>query len=115
MPRRKLPYQEGYWIAVPLPKGGWAAGVIARAPRAGKILFGYFFATRFDNPPALNVLRDFKSSQSAIRRMFGDLALLNGRWRVIGRSEDWNRDLWPVTTFVHYDGLKGRPLKREYQ
>ena len=35
MARRKLPYDEGDWAAVPLEGGGYALGLIARMDRGG--------------------------------------------------------------------------------
>jgi hypothetical protein len=39
----KLPYSEGSVFLVPLRKGGYARGVVARASPKGKGLLGYFF------------------------------------------------------------------------
>jgi hypothetical protein len=114
VPRRKLPYSEGDWIAVPLPQAGWSVGIIARSPRLGNILFGYFFPYWYELPPAFDVVSRFQPSQAVLIAMFGDLGILQGRWKVIGRSEIWNRFVWPMTSFAHYDLLNGRPYIREY-
>jgi hypothetical protein len=97
-----------------LPKGGWAAAILARSPRTGKVLFGYFFSKRYEQPPATETLSGFTPSDAILIRMFGDLGLLNGRWKVIGHSENWSRDRWPMPAFVHYDAVSGKPYKREY-
>ena len=113
MPKRKLPYNEGDWIAIPLPQGGWAAGVIARVQQ-GHTLLGYFFGVAFDQIPGVEEISYFTPSQAILIRMFSDLGIRQQRWKIIGPSETWNRNLWPMTAFVHYDLLNGRPYKREY-
>jgi hypothetical protein len=113
VPKRKLPYTEGDWIAVPLPQGGWAAGIIARV-QAGHILLGYFFGVAFQQIPGVDEVSNFTPSQAILIRRFGDLGIRQQRWKIIGRSEVWDRQLWPMTAFVHYDLVNGRPYKREY-
>jgi len=46
-------YREGTWFAVPLPGGGYALGIVARANPKG-VLVGYFFAQRNPVVPSLD-------------------------------------------------------------
>ena len=102
MPRRKLNYQEGDWIAVPLEQGGYCVGVIARCDRKGAIL-GYFFGPRIFEIPDISELSNFKASEAILIRDFGDLGLLDYGWPVIGKLDDWNSEQWPVPDFGYID------------
>ncbi|MGH9822314.1 MAG: Imm26 family immunity protein [Blastocatellia bacterium] len=56
--KRKLPYVEGDWFAVPLDDQGYALGMIARARPRGRMLFGYFIGPRRREAPALAEVSD---------------------------------------------------------
>lgn len=36
-----LPYREGTWFSVPMPTGGYAVGVVARATPGGGVTLRY--------------------------------------------------------------------------
>ena len=40
--------------------------------------------------------------------MFGDLGLINGEWRVLGRLPDWRRGDWPVPVFGRVSRIRER-------
>jgi len=85
MARRKRPYTEGDWIAVPLTGGGFAVGVVARANRKGGLL-GYFFGSRYQTLPSVASVAGHRAEDAILVRIFGDLGLIDGRWPVLGKA-----------------------------
>ena len=75
------PYSEGSVFIVPLRKGGYARGVIARSDPKGVILFGYFFGPRLASADAA-VLNDLDPANAILRVRFGALGLRNGEWPI---------------------------------
>lgn len=112
MARRKQHYKEGDWFAVPLEGGGYALGLIARMRGSG--VFGYFFGRRYSKVPSLADAASLTPSDAIQRLIFGDLDLLEGRWAVLGSLPDWDRQAWPMPSFVHKDVLSGRLYIRTY-
>ena len=100
----KLPYSEGSVCRVPLRDGGAARGVVARAPRRGKVLFGYFFGPRLSATEPIRT-DDLRPGEAALKLMFGDLGLINGEWTLHGRVPNWDRSEWPMPDFVIRDPL----------
>jgi len=110
----ELPYKEGDWFAVPLRDGGFAVGLVARARRQGKILFGYFFGPRRASPPSLDELAGL-SPKDALRALcFGDLGMIEQKWPIIGQLPCWSREEWPMQDFVRRDEISGRAWRVRY-
>jgi hypothetical protein len=105
MARKKLPYQEGDWFAVPLGDGSYAVGLVARMDRKGGVL-GYFFGPRREQPPAKADIMHLTHADAVWISHFGDLGLLEGLWPIIGRVGPWNRADWPMPVFgaISVDG-----------
>jgi hypothetical protein len=109
---KKVPYREGDWFAVPLQGGGYSVGIVARKPRNGDILLGYFFGPRRLNVPVLDEVHKYKASNAMLVRMFGDTALKRGEWPVLGTVEPWDTHLWPMPDFGRYAApLAGYPAR----
>jgi len=110
----KLPYSEGSAFLVPLKGGGYARGVIARAPPKGKILMGYFFGPRLELPADATV-DDLRAADAVLRLRFGDLGLIKGRWPVLGKPSTWSRSEWSIPDFVRRDPLgRLKPILVQY-
>lgn len=103
-------YSEGSVFLVPLRKGGYARGVIARSDPNGVILFGYFFGPCLPSADAA-VLNDLAPHDAILRVMFGALGLRNGKWPILGTVPKWNRSEWPMPDFARRDPL-GRMKSR---
>jgi hypothetical protein len=107
----KLSYQEGDWFAVPLDRGGYALGIIARMSALG-VLLGYFFGPRRSELPTLADARELTADQAIWIARFSDRGL-RGRtrsriaWPVLGRLDDWNRYDWKMPTFGRKDSVTG--------
>lgn len=95
VPRRR----EGDWFAIPLAASGYAVGLVARAPRRGDTLFGYFFGPiRSDLPPA-EELRAYARGDAICVARFEDDALVDGRWPILVSPDNWQRSAWPMPEF----------------
>lgn len=114
MSRKKLPYQEGDWFAVPLRDGGYGIGLIARARRTGKALCGYFFGPWRKTVPPLTEVSSLRPADAILICIFGDLSLYHEEWPIIGHSEPWDRGAWPMPTFARIDDDGKKAWKVEF-
>ncbi len=99
-----LPYAEGSVFIVPLREGGYARGVVARSNDTGRVLLGYFFGPKFDTIDEASSV-EIDPEDALLRIRFGDLALINGEWPVIGKIDQWDPSMWPMPDFVRKDPL----------
>jgi hypothetical protein len=90
--------REGNWYAIPLRDGGYGIGLVARKGKGG-ILFGYFFGPRSEQPPTLEDTKDLTPEIAVYRSMFGDLGIQEGKWPLLGKRDEWNREQWPMPEF----------------
>lgn len=111
--KRKPPYAEGDWFAVPLRAGGYGVGVVARADGKGGVI-GYFFGPRLATPPELEALSSNTPNSAVLVANLGDLGLLRGEWKLLGRHRAWKREEWPIPVFVRRDAVTGQPRKIIY-
>lgn len=114
MGKRKLPYKEGDWFAVPLREGAYALGLIARSSSKGKVLFGYFFGPMRRTLPCIADTKSLTPADAVLIGMFGDLDLFSGRWPLLGSAVPWNRSAWPMPFFVRTDSVSGKCKLIEY-
>ena len=113
MPRKKLPYKEGDWFAIPLRKGGYALGLVARLDGTGGII-GYFFGPRHEQLPTKEEIMGLSADSAVLIRHFGDLGLLRGEWPIISHSSVWNRAHWPLPAFARISMDDKQALRIEY-
>jgi immunity protein 26 of polymorphic toxin system len=91
--------REGDWFAVPLASSLYVLGLVARAPKRGQTLFGYFFGplqTQIPQPESLVVYRPSDALRAC---RFRDDALRSARWPIIASVSDWDRTAWPMPDF----------------
>jgi hypothetical protein len=91
----KVKYREGDWFAVPLRDGGFAVGLVARA-NPGVVLLGYFFGPMRSEVPKLEDLAGLQPGDAVLIGMFGHLAIVQGKWPLLGRLDGWDRRDWPT-------------------
>lgn len=103
----KLPYTEGSVFAVPLERGGFAIGVVARATRHGRVIFCHFFGPRLTALPPSGLDWQLTPHESVLRLIVGDYGLIHGEWPVIGRLSNWNREEWGMPPFLRTESLRG--------
>jgi len=108
-----LPYREGTWFAVPLRRGGFAVGVVARTSREGKVLLGYFFGPRRRSVPSLADVQSSRPQDATLVVRFGDLSLIQGEWPIVGDTR-LDRSSWTVPDFARTDPLSGRSWRVRY-
>jgi hypothetical protein len=104
--------REGDWFAVPLASGGFGVGFAARLDGRGLVL-GYFSPLRYDESPSLPEAA-FPPDATLRVALFGDLGFIEGRWTILGRTEGWSRDDWPLTDFARHEELTGRCYRTSY-
>ena len=104
-------YQEGDWFLVPLRDGGTALGLAARTSKTG-VTLGYFFQLPEGDLPAAT--SNLQPAAAVLVRLFGDLNIINGQWRVVARAGGWPRERWPLPRFGRVDERAGRAWIVEY-
>ena len=105
---KKLPYKEGDVIAVPLHDSGYALGVVARSSKQGRVLFGYFFGKCYAEVPKDTSSVKLTPGSAVLIIKFGDLGLMNGTWKVVAGTGNWDRTRWPMPKFLRRDDLAER-------
>jgi len=110
----RLPYTEGTWFIVPLSPSGYATGVVVRVSKGGRIFLGYFFGPRLRDKPILDQVCDLRPNDAVGVWRVGDLALIEGRWEILGKAPSWDRDEWLVPQFVRRDLLRPRAWQVTY-
>lgn len=109
-----LPFREGDVFSVPLPTGGWAAGVVVRTTGRGGVLVGYFYGPRRLAPQVGRPEETVNLKSLLLVARFGDLGLIRGEWPISGPIPGWNRMSWPVPAFSSRDPLSGTWWRNEY-
>jgi regulator of ribonuclease activity B/immunity protein 26 of polymorphic toxin system len=95
----KLNYTEGTWFAVPLTSGGFGVGVVARATKKGRVILVYLFGPKREAVPPLSDVAGIDPSAAVIVARIGDLHLFDGKWPLLGRTPEWQRENWPMPMF----------------
>jgi regulator of RNase E activity RraB len=118
--KQTLPFQEGDWVAIPLPKGGYAAALIARVrPRKRYSRFlAYCFTPRHPHPPTLSALLSLRPQDAFYIQIVElirpeDQDALN-QFQVIGRCPCWNPKEWPIPPFLCLVGSEPHPYLEYY-
>lgn len=98
--------REGQFFLLPLGKGSgqYAVGLVARVPRRGGVLLGYFFGPRRREPPGPEWLNGLQASNAVFACRFKDTPLFRGEWRSLSVREPFDRAAWPVPAFHRFDG-----------
>jgi len=118
--KQVLPFHEGDWVAIPLPKGGYAAALIARVrPRKRYSRFlAYCFTPRHPHPPTLSALLSLRPHDAFYTQIVElirpeDQDALN-QFQVLGRCPRWNPKEWPIPPFLDLIGSEPHPYLKYY-
>ena len=100
-PARRLKLSEGQVVRVPLEGEGYAWGVVARVPRRQGVILGHFFVDRDSSArdPSIKEREVFNPDDADLVCICGGLYIREGRWPVVGRVANWDRERWPVREF----------------
>lgn len=109
-----LPYKEGTLFAVPLRRGGYAVGVVARTSTQGKILLAYLFGPARQSVPPADDVKNLRPQDALRVARVGDLSLLDKTWPVIGQLPAWKREEWPMPPFVRRDDIAKKAWRVQY-
>ena len=96
--------REGQFFLLPVERGQYAVGLIARAPRRGGLLLGYFFGPRRINEPSSVWLNARTPQQAVLACRFKDAALFRGEWKLLDELAGFDRAHWPVPAFHRFEG-----------
>ena len=96
--------REAQCFLLPLERGQYAAGLVARAPRRGGVLLGYFFGPRRSTAPDVSWFNGLGPPQAVLACRFKGAPLFHGEWQLLGRLEGFDRLQWPVPAFHRFDG-----------
>lgn len=107
-------YREGEWFSVPLGHGVMAVGLVARRPKRGGLVLGYFFGPPRKQAPDAAELHTFTAAQVQLVCRFREAPLHRGLWQVIGACAKWRHKDWPMPPFLRKEGLSGRAIRVEY-
>ena len=109
-----LPYKEGTLFGVPLRRGGYGVGVVARTSPQGKILLAYLFGPAWKRIPSVDEVKNLRPQDALRVARVGDLSLIDKTWPIIGQVQSWRREEWPMPPFVRYEELTGRSFRVVY-
>lgn len=112
MPRRRLPYRDGTWFAVPLRTSGYGLGLVARHDGRGGVI-GYFFNAHHDKVPLLASVSGTRPADAMLVLRFGDLGLIDNEWPILGELDGWRPEEWPMPVFGRRD-MSGRAYRVIY-
>ena len=100
---------------MPLEGGHYAVGVVARAPKRGGTLFGYFFGPARNAIPSPSELA-YSPEDAVYVCRFYDEPLTTRHWPIIHSSTTWNRSEWPMPEFhnPHSHWLVGHGIAVQY-
>ena len=98
------PYREGHFFLLPVERGAYAVGLIARAPPRGGVLLGYFFGPRRSQAPVAQWLHALHPQQAVLVCRFKDTALYRGEWKLLDPLDSFTRAGWPIPAFHRFDG-----------
>lgn len=107
-------YREGDWFVVPLRRGGYALGLVARRPRRGTVVLGYFFGPARRKFPTAEELANVRAEHVQLVCRLKDSPLHRGAWQIVGHHAHWRRKDWPMPAFLRREGLSGRRIRIEY-
>jgi len=97
-------YQQGQFFLLPLGRSEYAVGLIARVPRRGGVLLGYFFGPRRTKAPDGASLNDLTAAQAVLACRFKDTALMRAEWPLLGMLARFDCSDWPVPAFHRFEG-----------
>ncbi len=97
-------YREGQFFLLPVERGQFAVGLIARAPKRGGVLLGYFFGPRRSTAPDAGWLNGLGAQHAVFVCRFKDAPLHRGEWQLLDALAGFDRSQWPVPAFHRFDG-----------
>lgn len=107
-------YKEGTLFAVPLRRGGYGLGVVARTSPQGKIVLAYLFGPARQAVPTADEVRRLRPEDALRVARIGDLSLVDKTWPIIGELTSWRRKEWPMPPFVRRDDIAKKAWRVQY-
>ncbi len=110
----KLPYKEGSLFAVPLRRGGYAVGLIARTSPRGKTVLAYLFGPARKMVPEADELQNLRPQDALRVARVGDLSLIDETWPIIGQLQSWKHEEWAMPPFARRDDITKKAWRVQY-
>jgi hypothetical protein len=101
--RKRTTIREGCLFCVPLPSGGFCAGLAARVK--APIVLAYVFGPRLPQLPTLQSATNLTTSEPVLVAMAAWRKLRSGDWPVLGQLDRWDRADWPIPPFAQIDSV----------
>lgn len=95
---KKIKYQEGDVIAIPLQTSGYVAGLVARTNKKGSA-FGYFLEPKVDSVSEICLNRKLQPKEAVLACKFGDNSVHGKAWDIIGNYPGFSKEVWKLPFF----------------
>jgi len=109
-----LPYKEGTVFALPLRRGGYAIGIVARTSALGGLFLGYLFGPVSRVIPSLKDVENLRPEDALRIARIGDLSLMEKTWPIIGQIPSWIHEEWPIPPFIRRDDIAKKAWQVQY-
>ena len=115
MTKKRITYKEGDIFGIPLDQDkGFGVVLVARCHKSHGGVLGYFLGPAKKNFPTLSDYLTVKAKDSILIGIFGDLYIIQGKWKYIGSLPDWNKKDWPMPIFGRYNEVDDEAFLIEY-
>lgn len=94
---KKIKLKEGDIFLLPLTDGGFSIGLLARVIPWGAL--GYFFKIKYSEAPQHIDLSLLNKDNVLYIGKFGTRNLYEGKWKLIDKLPNWDRDYWNIPKF----------------
>lgn len=97
---------KGSVFLVPLRSNGYSVGVLIGSNGKG-VCYGYFFGPKLKSESDLEI-EVLNPDQAILIGMFGDLELLKGKWKIVGKIDRFEGFGWDIKPLARVDEAAGR-------
>lgn len=108
--RRRQKIDEGCLFTIFVNDGGHCfVGLLVRKPPRGAVpvAIAYFYGP-FSTTPLVSSLSEYVEQHKPVLILRVGIRLLkNGGWKIVGQLKEWNRDRWPLPSFMKKDLVSG--------
>jgi hypothetical protein len=100
MALKNIKYKPGDVFAVPLAGGGFARG-LAVLSSGDNAAFGHFWGPRIGRIEDCVIDSNLRPGTVIYTKMFSDLGLVGGIWKIMGQLTSYDPADWPMPDFIY--------------